>query len=142
MHFRIVYLIKLVSVVRLDWVSAHDAFNVCTSHVHAFFMHTFSLFIPILSCVVFCSFFFFFFSLSLSQIDCAMAPKQRKSTPTWNPLQGSGTSSSDPPVPFHIWFCDEKAKTDFFENFYKRGVHSKHQVILPDFVDTPLLAVI
>ena len=139
MHFRIVYLIKLVSVVRLDWVSAHDAFNVCTSHVHAFFMHTFSLFIPILSCVVFCS--SSFFSLSLSQIDCTMAHKQRKSTPIWNPFQGSGTSSSDPPIPFHIWFRDEKAKMDFFENFYKRGVHPKRQVILSDFADTPLPAV-
>ena len=78
MHFRIVCLIKLVSAIRLDWISAHDAFNFCTSHVHAFFMRTFSLFIPILSCVVFL--FFLSLSLSLSQIDCAMAPKQHKST--------------------------------------------------------------
>ena len=55
-------LIKLVSAIRLDWISAHDAFNFCTSHVRAFFMHTFSLFIPILSCVI----FLFFLSLSLS----------------------------------------------------------------------------
>ena len=60
MHFRIECLIKLVSAIRLDWVSAYDAFNFCTSHVHAFFMHTFCLLFPILSmcCVS-------FFSLSL-----------------------------------------------------------------------------
>ena len=62
MHFRIECLIKLVSAIRLDWVSAYDAFNFCTSHVHAFFMHMFSLFIPILSYVV----FLFFLSFSLS----------------------------------------------------------------------------
>ena len=32
----------------------------------------------------------FVLSLSLSQIDCAMAPKQRKSTPIWNPLKVPG----------------------------------------------------
>ena len=57
------------------------------------------------------------FSLYLSQIDCVMAPKQRKSTPAWNPLHDFGSSSSDPLVPSHIWFRDEKAKMDFFENF-------------------------
>ena len=72
-----------------------------------------------------------------------MTPKQCKSIPARNPLQGFRSSSSfDPPVPFHIRFCDEKAKTNFFENFQKHGVHLKHQVILLDIVDTPLPAVI
>ena len=56
-------------------------------------------------------------SLSLCQTNCAMAPKERKSTPAWNLLQGARSSSSHPPVPLHIWFCDEKARTDFFKNF-------------------------
>ena len=56
-------------------------------------------------------------SLSLFQTDCAMAPKQRKSTPAWNLIQGAGSSSSDPPIPLHIRFCAEKARTNFFENF-------------------------
>ena len=61
---------------------------------------------------------FFLFFLSLSLIDCIMAPKQCKSIPAQNPLQGSDSSSSSiPPVPFHIWFRDEKAKTDFFKKF-------------------------
>ena len=80
MHYRIVCLIKIVNAVRFNWVFAHDAFNFCMSHVHAFFKHT-------------------FFSSSFS-------------------------SSSDPPVPFHIQFHDEKAKTNFSENFQDRGVHS------------------
>ena len=64
MHFRIVCLIKLMSAARLDQVSAHDTFNFCTSHVHAFFFHAYVLsFLPFLSmcCVSFCS-----LSLSLS----------------------------------------------------------------------------
>ena len=85
------------------------------SQVHAFFMHTFFLFFPILNLCL--SPFSLSLSLSLSQRDCVMAPKQRKSTPARNLLQGAGSSSSDPPVPLHIQFRDEKVKTDFFENF-------------------------
>ena len=60
-----------------------------------------------------------------------------------NPLQFSGSSSSsDPLVLFHIRFRDEKAKMDFFENFQKHVVHLERQVILSDFVDTPLPVVI
>ena len=50
--------------VGLDWVFTHDAFKFCTSHVHAFFMHTLYLFFPFMVCDV-------FYSLSLSQIDRA-----------------------------------------------------------------------
>ena len=72
-----------------------------------------------------------------------MEPKQKKSTLARNPHHGSESSSSTlPPVPSHIWFCDEKAKTDFFENFQKRGVHPKRQIILSNFADTPLPKVI
>ena len=140
MHFRIVCLIKLMSAARLDQVSAHDTFNFCTSHVHAFFFHAYVLsFLPFLSmcCVSFCS---LSLSLSLSQIDCVIAPKQHKSTPAQNPLQGFGSSSSFPPS--HIRFRDKKAKKDFFQNFQKRGIHPECQVILSDFADTPLLKVI
>ena len=124
--------------VGLDWVFTHYAFNFCMSHVHAFFMHTFYLFFPILCCDVFCS-----LSLSLSRINYAMAPKACKSTLAQNPLQGSGFSSSDPPVPpLHVRFCDEKARKDFLENFQKCGIHSEHQVILSNFADTPLPSLI
>ena len=78
--------------------------------------------------------------LSLSLIDCTIAPKQHKSTPARNPLQGSESSSS-----FHysyIQFRDEKAQKDFSRNFQKCGVHSECKVILSDFSKTLLPEVI
>ena len=69
-----------------------------------------------------------------------MAPTH-KSTPSWNPLH-SGASTSSDPTPFSVRFCDDKAKMDFFENFSKRGVHSKCQVILSDFSNTNLPTII
>ena len=42
----------------------------------------------------------------------------------------------------HIRFPDEKAKTDFFENFQAHGIHPKLQVILSDFSNTTLPDVI
>ena len=44
--------------------------------------------------------------------------------------------------PFSVQFHDEKAKSDFFENFSRWGVHSKHRVILSDFSNTDLPTVI
>ena len=70
----------------------------------------------------------------------SMAPK-RKLASSRNPLR-SGASSSFDPIPSHIRFCDEKAKTDFFENFSRRGVHLELQVILSDFFDIDLPTVI
>ena len=67
---------------------------------------------------------------SYFQIDCAMAPKAHKSTPARNPLQGSGSSSSDLISPLNVWFRDEKAQKDLLENFQKCGIHLKYQVIL------------
>ena len=65
-----------------------------------------------------------------------MAPK-RKSTPSQNPLR-FGASTSFDPTPFSVQFRDEMDKTDFFENFSRRDVHSEHQVIFSDFSDTNL----
>ena len=39
-------------------------------------------------------------------------------------------------------FHDKKAKMDFFENFFRRGIHLERQVILSDFSDTELPIVI
>ena len=106
--------------VGLDWVCTHDAFKFCMSDVRAFFMYvSFPFYYLFLSCDCVLS-----LSLSLSLIDCAMAPKVRKSTLAQNPL-GSGFSSFDHIPPFHIQFHDEKARKDFLENFQKRGVHSE-----------------
>ena len=65
-----------------------------------------------------------------------MAPK-RKSTLSQNPLRSEAFSSTDP-TPFSVQFHDEKAKSDFFENFSRRGIHSERQVILLDFSNTDL----
>ena len=69
-----------------------------------------------------------------------MAPK-RKSTSSWNPFR-SGASTSSDPTPFSVRFCDEKAKSNFFENFSRGGIHLECQVILSDFFDIDLPTVI
>ena len=69
-----------------------------------------------------------------------MAPKC-KSTSSRNPLCSEASTSSEP-TPSHVWFHDEKAKSDFFENFSRRGIHSKCQVILSNFSDTDLPTII
>ena len=70
-----------------------------------------------------------------------MAPK-RKSTPSQNHLRfGASTSSSDP-TPSSVRFRDDKTQKDFSENFSRRGIHLKRQVILLDFFDINLPTVI
>ena len=78
--------------------------------------------------------------LSLVYVSCVTAPK-RKSAPSRNPLR-SGASTSSNPTPSSIRFRDELAKTDFFENFFRLGVHSERQVILSNFSNTDLPIVI
>ena len=43
-----------------------------------------------------------------------------KSTPSRNPLRSRASISSDP-TPFSIQFRNEKAKSDFFENFFEKA---------------------
>ena len=112
------------------------------SHVHAFPMHTCYIF-NILAIFEMCWDFSNCFSLSLSflfTLVVSMATK-RKFTPSQNPLH-SGASSSFDPTSSHIRFHDEDARKDFLENFFRRGVHSKCQVIMANFVDTDLPTVI
>ena len=66
---------------------------------------------------------------------------KRKSTLARNPLH-SGASSSSDSAPLSLRFHDDDAHKAFSENFSKRGIHSKHQVILSDFADTDLPSVI
>ena len=71
-----------------------------------------------------------------------MAPK-RKSTLSRNPFRFKASfSSPSDPTPFHVRFRDEKAQLDFSENFSRRDIHSKHQVVLSYFSDTDLPIVI
>ena len=81
-----------------------------------------------------------FLPLFLFTLVVSMAPKH-KSAPSQNPLCSRALSSSGP-TPSHIRFCDEDAQKDFSENFSRRGVYSKRQVILANFADTNLSTVI
>ena len=112
------------------------------SHVHAYVPS--SLYICyIVSCCCFSDCLSLSPSLFVSYVSCIMAPK-RKSTLSWNPLCSGVSSSSSPfdPIPSHVRFHDEKAKSDFLENFSRRGIHSKRQVVLSDFSNTDLPTVI
>ena len=70
-------------------------------------------------------------SLFVFYVSCIMALK-RKSTPSRNPLCSGASSSSSlsNPTPSHVWFRDQKAKSDFLEIFSQRGIHSECQVML------------
>ena len=60
--------------------------------------------------------------LSLSFSLLVMAPK--KSIPSKNPIHFGSYSSSSAPSDF-VWFRDEKAQDDYFENFSNRAIHSE-----------------
>ena len=113
------------------------------SHVHAFPMHTYSLFNILVIFELFWDFFdCLFLSLSfLFTLVISMAPK-RKSALSQNPLRSRTSSSSSDPTPSHIRFHDEDARKDFSEKFSQRGVHSERRVILVDFIDIDLPDVI
>ena len=112
------------------------------SHVHAFPMHTYSLFNILIIfellgtfLIVFLSFPLFLFTLVVS-----MAPKH-KSIPARNLLHSGASSFSDSALLF-LRFRDDDAHKAFLENFSRRGVHSECQVILADFANTDLPTVI
>ena len=124
----------------LGW--AHDILFllhvICSCIFHAYV--PLILYIKILILLVlFCVFLF----LSLSFVSYSMAPKW-KSTSSRNPLRFGASSSSSPSdsTPSHIQLHDDKAHKDFSENFSRRGIHSKCQVVLSDFSDTDLPTVI
>ena len=111
-------------------------------HVHAFPIHTYSLFNILVIfelletfLVVFISLPFFLFMLVV-----AMAPKH-KSTLARNLLHSKASSSSNS-TPLSLWFRDDDAHKAFSEYISRRGVHSECQVILVDSADTDLPTVI
>ena len=127
--------------VGLDWV---EPMMLLLLHItcSCIFMHTFFTFSILLYTELYWDFsncLFLLLSLLLS-VSCVMAPKQ-KSTPSQNPLHFGHSTSSDP-IPSHVRFYDEKAKSDFFENFSRQGVHSECQVILSNFSDIDLPTII
>ena len=111
-------------------------------HVHAFPMHTYSLFNILVLFELLGTFLIVVLSLPLFlfTLVVSMAPKG-KSTPTQNPLHSSASSSSDS-APLSLRFCDDDEHKTFSENFSRRGVHSERQVILADFADTDLPTII
>ena len=118
---------------------AHDAFIFACHmfmHFHAYVPSSFYIFYIV-------SFWCFSDCLSLSYVSCVMTPKY-KSTLSWNPLHSEASSSSSPfdPTPSHVHFRDEKAKSDFLENFSQRGIHLKRQVVLSNFSNTDLPTII
>ena len=105
----------------------------CIRSIHSLYSYT-------LNC--FGTFLIVSFSPSLFCLcqSASMAPKC-KSTPSQNLLRSRASTSFDP-TPFHVQFCDEKAKLGFFENFSRQGIHSECEVILSNFSDTDLPTVI
>ena len=147
MHYRcVLYMLNCCVLLGLDWAEPMMLF---TLHIicSCIFMHTyqFCIYHLILKCLVLfsvcvclCVCVCVCMSLSLSlllALVCSMAPKH-KSTPSQN-LLCSGASSFDP-TSSHVRFRDEKAKSNFSENFARHGIHSKRQVVLLNFFDTNL----
>ena len=112
------------------------------SHVHAFLMHTYFFSINLIYLKLLGTFLIVILSLLLCcfTLVVSMAPK-RKSTPARNPLHFSTSSSTDH-SPSTVRFYDDDAFKAFSENFSRRGIHSKRQVVLSDFVDTDLPSII
>ena len=94
------------------------------SHVHAFLMHSYSLFNILVIFELLGTFLIVSFSLPLFlfTLVVSMAPK-RKSTLARNPLRSRASSSFDS-APLSFQFCDDDAHKAFSENFSRRGVHS------------------
>ena len=61
----------------------------------------------------------------------------KKFCPSKNLICRGSFSSSFAPFDF-VRFRNKKARDDFFDNFSKLAIHSKRQVILSNFPDTPL----
>ena len=69
--------------------------------------------------------YIFFPSLSLAFSLLIITPK--KSVLSKNLVRRGSSSSSSSSFPFDsIQFHDEKARYDFFENFFDRAIHLKH----------------
>ena len=128
--------------VRLDWAKPMMQFLLhvtcsCISHAYVLYFSIYLLYLNYFGAFLIVSFFpiSILFTLVVS-----MAPK-RKFTPARNPLH-FGASSSSNSAHLSLRFRDDDAHKAFSENFSRRGVHSKRQVILVDFTDTDLPTVI
>ena len=117
-------LLQCCVLVGLDWAEPM-MFLLLHTTCSCIFMHTYLQFFIFFYFNFGCVFLLFSLSLSLSlslEIVCVMAPKC-KSTPSQNPLHFGAFSSN--PTPSYVWFSDEKAKSDFKENFSQCSIHSE-----------------
>ena len=122
MHYRCVFImLKACVLVGLDWAKPMMFLLLhvtCSCIFHAYIPLILSILILICVGTFFvslCLSLSFFLSLRLA---CSMAPK-RKFTPSQNALHSEAASSSPfaDSTPFHVRFHDEKACTEFLENF-------------------------
>ena len=139
MHLDVCYICSIDYVfVGLDWAKPMMKFFLhvtCSCISHAYIL-CFSIYLLYLN--YFGAFLIVFFSpLSiLFTLVVSMAPK-RKSIPARNPLH-FGTSLSFDSAPLFMRFRDDDAHKAFTKNFFRRGIHFEHQVILAVFADIDL----
>ena len=138
MNFRCVfYVLKPCVLVGLYW--AELMMFILLRVTCSFIFHAY---VPFFSYLwYYCWLVLFCFSLSLFLLDSLRMAPNCKTTLSRNTLRSEASSSFDS-TPLHIQFRDEKAHQDFLENFSRRGIHSKFQVILSDFSDTDLPTII
>ena len=144
MHYRCVFtILKSCVLVGLDWAEPMMFLLLhvtCSCIFHAYIPFILYLINIDLCLVLFC---LFLFSLCFLRLVCSMAPKY-KSTSSRNPLcsRAASSSPSTNSNPSHVRFHDEKARTNFLENFSRHNIHSECQVILSDFSNTDLPTII
>ena len=85
-------------------------------HYHALHVYFFLLSYALPLAVILC-----LSSLSLSLLISLLVMEPKKSVPSENLIRHDSSSSSFPSD--SIWFCDEKARDDFFENFSNWVIH-------------------
>ena len=136
-----VYFVAMLCAGRFGLGWAHDAFQFACHLVMRFHAYVPSCFYHLILKLL-GTFLIISLSLSPSYISCIMASKH-KSTPSQNHLRSEASSSSSPsdPTPSHVRFCDEKATSDFLENFSRAFIQNA-KVIMLDFFNTDLPTVI
>ena len=139
-----VYSIAMMCVGRFGLGWAHNAF-IFTCHMfmhfHAYVPSSFYIFY-IVSCWFFSDCLSLPLSLFLTLVALWYLNVNLFRLGTFFILGASFSSSPSDPILFHIQFHDEKAKSNFLENFSWRSIHLECQVVLSDFFDTDLPIVI
>ena len=137
-----VYYVEIMCAGKIGLGWAHDVF-IIACHMLVHFPCIRTILFSILLILICAWYFFSCLSLSPSlsiQLVCSMAPKKNKSTLSQNPLRSRAFTFDS--TPSHVRFHDDKARTDFLENFSRRDIHSECQVVLSNFSNIDLHTVI